>query len=131
MRDMNNKGNNINRRNDNNSNCKHLRLFSNWPKPFFGTWTSIWVNEGPWKIKNVSWLLPTQWTSRLTDYHNFHDHSPFLPSNLSHLLWFMLEDPKVDLNDEYMENGKHQNYNESKKIVSSVIVFRLDPFRWA
>ena len=98
---------------------------------FFGTKTSIWVNEGPWKIKNVSWLLPTQWTSRLTDYHNFHDHSPFLPSNLSHLLWFMLEDPEEDLNDEYMENGKHQNYNESKKIVSSVIVFRLDPFRWA
>ena len=82
---------------------------------FFGTWTSIWVNEGPWKIKNVSWLLPTQWTSRLTDYHNFHDHSPSLPSNLSHLLWFMLEDPEEDLNDEYMENGKHQNYNESKK----------------
>lgn len=41
----------------------------------------------------------------------------------------MLEDPEEDLNDEYMENGKHQNYNESKKIVSSVIVFRLDPFR--
>ena len=27
----------------------------------------------------------------------------------------MLEDPEEDLNDEYMENGKHQNYNESKK----------------